>query len=101
MSDTPVLPEPTTVTDAPMGLRVSADALRARESITARHIAMSLLVMLALTFIANVITLTVLTMWNRLDAVAAFERMFAIWTPLISGLVGSAVTFYLTKERRS
>jgi hypothetical protein len=74
--------------------------IRVREAQTARHIAITLLVMLGVTFLANVVTLVVLTIENRLDAVPSFERMFAVWTPLLSGLVGSAVTFYLTKERK-
>jgi hypothetical protein len=42
----------------------------------------------------------VLTVYNRLDAEQHFERLFAIWLPLLSGLVGSAVGFYLNKERK-
>lgn len=71
-----------------------------RESQTARTITITLLVMLGVTFLANLITLVVLTLKNRIDAVPHFERMFSIWVPLLSGLVGSAVTFYLTKERK-
>jgi hypothetical protein len=56
--------------------------------------------MLGLTFVTNVVTLIVLTVKNRLDAVPSFERMFAVWVPLVSGLVGSAVTYYLTKEKK-
>lgn len=71
-----------------------------RESKTARMLAITLMVMLGVTFLTNVATLIVLTIYNRLDAAPQFDRMFAVWLPLLSGLVGSAVTFYLTKERR-
>jgi uncharacterized membrane protein len=107
MSNPPVLPpepsepEATPIPSAvPRGLQVTSDALKDRESQTARHITITLLVMLGVTFIANDITLVVLTVKNRLDAVSSFERMFAVWMPLLSGLVGSAVGFYLTKEKK-
>ena len=108
MSNPPLPPAPEPVaelapippSDEPRGLQLTSDDLKVRESQTARHIAITLLVLLGLTFVANVVTLIVLTVKNRLDAVPSFERMFAIWTPLISGLVGSAVGFYLTKERK-
>jgi hypothetical protein len=84
----------------PRGLQLPNIDLKVHEAKTARTIAISLLVMLGLTFVANIVTLAVLTVNNRIDAVPSFERMFAVWTPLLSGLVGSAVTFYLTKEKR-
>jgi hypothetical protein len=71
-----------------------------RESKTARTIAITLLWMLGVTFVANLVTMIVLTIYNRTDAAPQFERMFAVWMPLLSGLVGSAITFYLTKERK-
>jgi len=71
-----------------------------RASQTARLIAITLLIMLGATFALNIVTLIVLTWKNRLDAIPSFERMFAIWMPLLSGLVGSAVGFYLTKEKK-
>lgn len=74
--------------------------LKVRESQTARHIAITLLVMLVVTFVANLVTMIVLTVTNRLDAVPLFDRMFSVWMPLLSGLVGSAVGFYLTKEKK-
>lgn len=61
---------------------------------------MTLLVMLGLTFIANLVTMIVLTVKNRLDAAPLFDRMFSVWMPLLSGLVGSAVGFYLTKDKK-
>jgi hypothetical protein len=86
--------------DVPRGLRLTGDDLKALESQTARHIAITLLLMLGLTFVTNVVMLVGLTVKNRLDAIPSFERMFAVWMPLLSGLVGSAETFYLTKEKK-
>jgi hypothetical protein len=104
MSANPPVPPaegPATPPDVePRGLQPTIDPLKVRESQTARHIAITLLVMLGLTFVTNVVTLIVLTVKNRLDAVPSFERMFAVWVPLVSGLVGSAVTYYLTKEKK-
>jgi len=99
MSSPQLPPPPELEPPAPRGYQLPDD-LKVRESQTARTIAIALLVMLGLTFIANVVTLIVLTLKNRLDVVPLFERMFAVWVPLLSGLVGSAVTFYLTKEKR-
>lgn len=71
-----------------------------RESQTARTIAITLLVMLGVTFLADVGSVIVLTVYNRLDAAPFFERMFSAWLPLLSGLVGTAITFYLTRGRK-
>jgi hypothetical protein len=84
----------------PRGLRLTDTDLKVRESQTARHITITLLVMLGLTFIANLGTMIVLTVYNRLDAVPSFEKLFNVWMPVLSGLVGSAVGFYLTKEKK-
>lgn len=84
----------------PRGLQLTSDDLKVRESQTARHITITLLVMLGVTFVANLITMIVLTIENRLDAAPLFDRMFSVWMPLLSGLVGSAVGFYLTKEKK-
>jgi hypothetical protein len=104
MSNPPLPPEPAPEAEQiqlpfePRGLQLTGHDLKVRESQTARIIAITLLVMLGGTFIANVVTLAILTVHNRLDAAPLFERMFAVWVPLLSGLVGSAVTFYLTKK---
>lgn len=107
MSNPPVIPPESEPAPAaippdvePRGLRVTDTDLKLRESQTARHLAITLLVMLGVTFVANVTVLIVLTVENRLDAVPMFERMFSVWMPLLSGLVGSAVGFYLTKEKK-
>ncbi len=84
----------------PRGLQLTSDDLKVRESQTARHITITLLLMLGVTFVINYVVMILLTMKNRLDAAPLFERMFSVWMPLLSGLVGSAVTFYLSKERK-
>lgn len=107
MSNPPLPPIPPNDNPAPLppdveprGLQVTDIDLKVRESQTARHITITLLVMLVVTFITNVVTMIVLTVNNRLDAAPLFDRMFSVWMPLLSGLVGSAVGFYLTKEKK-
>ena len=106
MSNPPVPPEPNAPSAPlppdvePRGLRLTDIDLKMRESQTARHITMTLLVMLGITFVANLVTMIVLTVKNRLDAAPLFDRMFSIWMPLLSGLVSSAVGFYLTKDKK-
>lgn len=106
MSNPPVPPEPNGPPAPlppdvePRGLRLTDIDLKMRESQTARHITITLLVMLGITFVAHLVTMIVLAVKNRLDAAPLFDRMFSIWMPLLSGLVGSAVGFYLTKERK-
>ena len=104
MSNPPVLaqPEPTVPIppDVPKGLRLTDVDLRMHGSRTARRIAIALVVMLGLTIILDYGTMIVLTVYNRLDAAPLFDKMFAVWIPLLSGLVGSALTFYFTKEKR-
>jgi pilus assembly protein TadC len=84
----------------PQGLPLGSLDLKVRESQTARHITITLLVMLGLTFVTNVVIMIVLTVKNRLDAAPLFDRLFSVWMPVLSGLVGSAVGFYLTKEKK-
>ena len=105
MSNPPVPPEPNGPAPVapdvePRGLRLTDIDLKMRESQTARHITITLLVLLGVTFVTNLVTMIVLTVKNRLDAAPLFDRMFSVWMPLLSGLVGSAVGFYLTKEKK-
>ena len=107
MSNPPVLPPEPPEPPAPLppdveprGLRLTDIDLKMRESQTARHVTITLLIMLGVTFAANLVTMIVLTVENRLDAAPLFDRMFSVWMPVLSGLVGSAVGFYLTKERK-
>jgi hypothetical protein len=104
MSNPPTTPEPEPTSqappDVPRGLQLTDIDLKRRESQTARHVTITLLVMLGGTVVLQFATLIVLTITNRLDAASHFDQMFAVWIPLLSGLVGSAVTFYLTREKK-
>ena len=67
---------------------------------TARIIAFSLIILLVVSVIAQYIALIVLTVYNRGDAVPNFEHLFNACFPVLAGLVGSAVTYYMTKEKK-
>jgi hypothetical protein len=71
-----------------------------RESLTARTLAIILVTMLGITFVAQYVSLWVLTVYNHVDAIPHFEHLFNVWLPVLAGLVGTAVGFYLTKERK-
>jgi hypothetical protein len=70
-----------------------------RESQTARTLAITLVIMLGITFLAQYISLWVLTVYNHVDAIPHFEHLFNVWLPVLASLVGTAVGFYL-KERK-
>ncbi len=70
-----------------------------RESVTARTLAITLVIMLGVSYLAQLVALSVLRVYNRLDAIPQFEHMFNVWLPVLAGLVGTAVGFYL-KERK-
>jgi len=67
---------------------------------TARIIAFSLIILLVVSVVAQYVALIVLTVYNRNEAIPNFEHLFNACFPVLAGLVGSAVTYYLTKERK-
>lgn len=72
---------------------------RKHRAATARALAYWLVGILAAT-IATQYGLTLLLILSGKDAgVAALDRLFNALLPILSGLVGGAVTFYFTKER--
>lgn len=70
-----------------------------RESQTQRTLAIILVSMLGATAVVQYGSLWILTIYNRLDAMPHFEHAFNVWLPVLAGLVGTAVGFYL-KERK-
>jgi hypothetical protein len=70
------------------------------EARTAKIIALSLVTVLVASVLAQYIALTILTIYNRNDAVPNFEHLFSACFPVLAGLVGSAVTYYLTKDKK-
>jgi hypothetical protein len=41
-----------------------------------------------------------LVVYNKSDAIPNFEHLFNAVLPVLAGLTGSAVTYYLTKEKK-
>jgi nitrate reductase NapE component len=72
---------------------------RRHRAATARVLAYSLLGLLA----ATIATQYGFTLWLILSGknsdVAALDKLFNALLPILSGLVGGAVTYYFTKER--
>jgi hypothetical protein len=67
---------------------------------TARYLAYALVGILALTVLLQY-GLTVLLVWNgKADGIASLDKLFNNLLPVLSGLVGGAVTYYFTKDRR-
>lgn len=67
---------------------------------TARYLAYSLVGILAVTVVLQY-GLTVFLIWNgKTDGIASLDKLFNNLLPVLSGLVGGAVTYYFTKDRR-
>jgi len=70
---------------------------RHREA-TARMIAISLVGILAGSALLHFIAILVLA-HDQANALEEMNRFFNAWLPVISGLVGSATTYYFTKDK--
>jgi hypothetical protein len=70
-----------------------------RESQTARTLAITLVIMLGVTFLAQYVSLWVLTVCNHVDAIPHFEHLFNVWLPVLASLVGTAIGFYLKEKK--
>ena len=71
---------------------------RVREA-TARTIALALIWILGLSAAVHYIAVFILVLNDKTAAVEELSRFFNAWLPVVSGLVGSAITYYFTKER--
>lgn len=66
---------------------------------TARKLAFGLLLILGVTIIIHYAATLFLELKGQHDAVNSIEKIFNSWLPVISGLVGGAVTYYFTKDK--
>jgi hypothetical protein len=66
---------------------------------TARKLAFGLLIILGTTIIIHYAATLYLELKGQHDAVNSIEKIFNSWLPVISGLVGGAVTYYFTKDK--
>jgi hypothetical protein len=65
---------------------------------TARAIAVILVIVFALSFFAELIVLTWVISYQEPERIKIVEGLFKTWLPVISGLTGSAVTYYFTSK---
>jgi hypothetical protein len=70
------------------------------EAVIARNLAYGLVVLLAASIVGQYCVIGFLFARGLRDALPNFEHLFNIWLPVISGLASSAITFYLTKEKK-
>jgi hypothetical protein len=66
---------------------------------TARTLAFLLVATLVLSYVVQNGLVVLMSFYNKPEAVATLEHIFNQWLPVLSGLVGTAVGFYL-KERK-
>jgi len=67
--------------------------------VTARWLAKALIVMLAASALVHYLTVAVLLYLDKADVADRLGNFFNAWLPVISGLAGSATTYYLAKEK--
>ena len=72
---------------------------KAHEAKTARTLAFVLVWMLAGSFVLHELLIVLMTFHNKTEAIPTLEHTFNQWLPVLAGLVGTAVGFYL-KERK-
>jgi hypothetical protein len=64
-----------------------------------KQLALLLFAALVGCFVANYVTILCLA-HNKANSVDEISRVFNTWTPIFSGLFGSAATFYFTQGRK-
>ena len=62
-------------------------------------IARILIWMLAVGLVLHYAAVTALELSGKHEAVKSLEAIFNAWLPVLSGLVGAAVTYYFTREK--
>jgi hypothetical protein len=66
---------------------------------TASRIAMALLVIFASAMAIHYVSVLSLIWGDKESAIDVINRQFTTWLPVLSGLVGSAATYYFTKDK--
>jgi hypothetical protein len=69
-------------------------------ALTAQKVAYRLIWMLAASVVAQYVALGVLVWRSKGESIPVFEHLFNAWLPVIAGLASSAVTYYLTKDKK-
>ena len=76
---------------------VKIDPLKQARALTTRRLAYLLVIMMALSVVGHYIAVIILVMRGNQAAVGLLSDIFTTWLPVISGLAGSAVTYYFTR----
>ena len=66
---------------------------------TASIFAMTLLGIFGGTFVLHYVALLIVICLGKDSGVEVINRQFGAWLPVLSGLVGSAATYYLTRNK--
>jgi len=66
---------------------------------TAKTIALSFIVILALTFVGYGTALTLLIHWGRIKEIEYIEHFFNAWLPAITSLTSGAAAFYFARDK--
>jgi hypothetical protein len=74
--------------------------LKEQEARTARTLTFVVVAMLGISIALQYGTMGLLIVYNKSDAIPNFEHLFNAVLPVLAGLTGSAVTYYLTKEKK-
>ncbi len=72
---------------------------RRHPSVDRAVIARTLIWMMAVGLVLHYAAVMALEWAGKHDAVKSLEAIFNAWLPVLSGLVGAAVTYYFTREK--
>jgi hypothetical protein len=84
----------------PRGLQLTNIDIKAHEAKTARTLTFVVVAMLGASIVLQYGTMGLLTFYGKSEAIPNFEHLFNAVLPVLAGLTGSAVTYYLTKEKK-
>lgn len=76
------------------------ELLKQGHAATAHKLAKWLLILLAGTVLIHYTCLMILILYRRDDGIKILEELFHSWLPVLTGLAGSAVTYYFTKSEK-
>ena len=66
---------------------------------TSRRLAYSLVCILGGTVLVHYITVLVLVLKGKSEAIQSLAQIFNVWLPVIASLVSAAITYYFTREK--
>jgi hypothetical protein len=72
--------------------------LKQAQALTTRRLAYLLVILMAASVVGHYIAVVILVLGGNQEAVSMLSDVFTTWLPVISGLAGSAVTYYFTRE---